>query len=422
MTIGGLSMTDATNRHKLGNRIMNFLMRSPDGLRPAQARFLVVARLGYPLGALGHLGYALMFWYLDLTVLAVFNIFSTVLFASAVVLTNRGNLRLPIALTILGEIPIHAILATIYIGPAAGFWIYFFSSGLVVLLIPFYSRRLRLALNAVLVLALIVLAIFTIGVEPLQPIAHEWVVFLFISNVLLFAAGLVGTIWSYELAVVRAEDALQVEFDRAEMLLLNILPSKIAARLKANEEPLADSHDSVSVLFADLAGFTDLSRKLSADELVNLLNDLFSRFDDLANKCGAEKIKTIGDAYMVATGLSGNVADHAEKIADLALGMQRAFGEFRRDNKVDLKLRIGVHSGAVIAGVIGKQKFSYDLWGNTVNIASRMESEGVPDQIQISAETREMLPGRYRTSPHGEIQVKGHRPRATYLLEGDKPR
>jgi class 3 adenylate cyclase len=102
--------------------------------------------------------------------------------------------------------------------------------------------------------------------------------------------------------------------------------------------------------------------------------------------------------------------------------MQRAFGEFRRDNKVDLKLRIGVHSGAVIAGVIGKQKFSYDLWGNTVNIASRMESEGVPDQIQISAETREMLPGRYRTSPHGEIQVKGHRPRATYLLEGDKPR
>jgi adenylate cyclase len=116
--------------------------------------------------------------------------------------------------------------------------------------------------------------------------------------------------------------------------------------------------------------------------------------------------------------LGDSVADHAEKIADLALGMQRAFGEFRRDNQVDLKLRIGIHSGAVIAGVIGKQKFSYDLWGNTVNVASRMESEGIPDQIQISAETREMLADRFQTSPRGEIEIKGHRPRETYFLEG----
>ncbi len=182
---------------------------------------------------------------------------------------------------------------------------------------------------------------------------------------------------------------------------------------------MADTHQSVSVLFADLAGFTDISRKMEADELVNLLNDLFSRFDKLAEKHGAEKIKTIGDAYMMATGLNGSVADHAENIADLALGMQKAFGEFRRDNNVDLKMRIGVHSGAVIAGVIGRQKFSYDLWGNTVNVASRMESEGVADQIQISAETWNLLSDRYRTSPRGEIQIKGHRPRTTYLLEGN---
>jgi class 3 adenylate cyclase len=201
--------------------------------------------------------------------------------------------------------------------------------------------------------------------------------------------------------------------------LLNILPVDIATRLKAQEEPLADTHESVSVLFADLAGFTDISRKMSAGELVNLLNDLFSRFDLLAEKHGAEKIKTIGDAYMVATGLKGSVADHAENIADLALGMQKAFGEFRRDNNVDLKLRIGVHSGAVIAGVIGKQKFSYDLWGNTVNVASRMESEGIADQIQISAETWQLLSDRYQSTPRGEIQIKGHRPRATYLLEGN---
>jgi adenylate cyclase len=246
-----------------------------------------------------------------------------------------------------------------------------------------------------------------------------------IINALWWVGGGVGFAigFAYLLDVIsrrsyQLERMLESEKQRSDSLLLNILPAEIAARLKAQEKPLADFHDSVSVLFADLAGFTDLSRKLSADDLVNLLNDLFSRFDRLVEKHEAEKIKTIGDAYMVATGLSSSVADHAEKIADLALGMQQAFGEFRKDNELDLKLRIGVHSGAVIAGVIGKQKFSYDLWGNTVNIASRMESEGIPDQIQISEETRAMLEHRFQTLPRGEIQIKGHRPRTTFILEG----
>jgi class 3 adenylate cyclase len=245
-----------------------------------------------------------------------------------------------------------------------------------------------------------------------------------IINALWWAGGGVGFAlgFAYLLDVINRrafhlEQLLESEKQRSDALLLNILPAEIANRLKAHEEPLADSHENVSVLFADLAGFTDMSRKMAAGELVTLLNDLFSRFDKLAEQYGAEKIKTIGDAYMVATGLSGSVADHAEKIADLALGMQQAFGEFRDDHKLDLKLRIGVHSGAVIAGVIGKQKFSYDLWGNTVNVASRMESEGIPDQIQISAETWQMLSERYQASPRGEIEIKGHRPRATYLLE-----
>jgi class 3 adenylate cyclase len=214
------------------------------------------------------------------------------------------------------------------------------------------------------------------------------------------------------------ERMLEQEKQRSEELLLNILPAEIAARLMEEEGVLADSHESVTVLFADLAGFTNISRKMPAKELVDLLNDLFSRFDQLVEKHGAEKIKTIGDAYMVAAGLSDSVADHAEKIADLALGMRQAFGDFRRDNGVDLKLRIGVHSGAVVAGVIGKQKFAYDLWGDTVNIASRMESEGLPDQIQISAETWKMLSERYQSTSRGQIKIKGHSARATYLLDG----
>lgn len=233
-----------------------------------------------------------------------------------------------------------------------------------------------------------------------------------------FAIGTAHLLDIIERRAFHLERELEREKQRSEALLLNVLPAEIAIRLKAQEEPLADTHESVSVLFADLAGFTDVSRKMSAGELVTLLNDLFSRFDELSEQHGAEKIKTIGDAYMVATGLTGSVTDHAEKISDLALGMQTAFGEFRKDNNIDLKLRIGVHSGAVIAGVIGKQKFSYDLWGNTVNVASRMESEGIADQIQISAETWEMLSDCYQTSPRGEIQIKGDSPRTTFLLQG----
>lgn len=246
-----------------------------------------------------------------------------------------------------------------------------------------------------------------------------------VVNAMAWAGGGMGSAlgFAYLLDVINRrayhlERLFEEEKRRSEALLLNILPADIAARLKAQEEPLADSHDSVSVLFADLAGFSNFSQRMSANELVTLLNDLFSRFDTLAAEHGAEKIKTIGDAYMVATGLQGSMADHAEKIADLALGMQKAFGEFCRDNNVDLKMRIGVHSGAVIAGVIGKQKFSYDLWGNTVNLASRMESEGVPNRIQMSAETWQLLSDRYQSTPRGEIEIKGHMPRATYLLDG----
>lgn len=216
-----------------------------------------------------------------------------------------------------------------------------------------------------------------------------------------------------------AEKALQLEFERAEALLLNVLPSDIAIRLKANEEPLADAHGSASVLFADIAGFTDLSRNLPASELITLLNDLFTRFDALAMQHRAEKIKTIGDAYMVATGLRGE-ANHAEQMADIAIGMQHAFEAFRLEHELDLQLRIGIHSGGLVAGVIGKQKFAYDLWGDTVNLASRMESEGVAGRIQVSAETLALLPARFEASSRGEVVIKGHDPRECFLLETKK--
>ena len=409
-------MTTPAAKENLGTRILAMLPAAPADFPPDYVRFYVIGQLIYPIGLLAHAGFLILFFYLDLKVLAAFNILSVAAFAFAMWQHNKGNMKW--AYLTLFEAPVHAALATVYLGLFAGYWLHIFIIISITLLVPFISRPIRIGAGVVFSLLLASIAVYADFNEPIIPVSNEIYAFFLTSNILILATLIISILVSFDIAVIRAEKAMQLEFSRAEALLLNILPAEIAKRLKAQEEPLADSHDNVSVLFADLAGFTDMSRKMSAGALVNLLNDLFSRFDKLVGEHGAEKIKTIGDAYMVATGLSGSIADHAEKIADLALAMQKAFGEFRQDNKLDLKLRIGVHSGAVIAGVIGKQKFSYDLWGNTVNVASRMESEGIPDQIQISAETWAMLADRFQTSPRGEIQIKGHRPRATYLLEG----
>ena len=212
------------------------------------------------------------------------------------------------------------------------------------------------------------------------------------------------------------ELSVQREKQRSEDLLLNILPADIAERLKADETVIADHRESATVLFADLVGFTELSRTVSAARLVELLNDLFSRFDRLTQQHGAEKIKTIGDAYMVAAGLNAGVSDHVTAVANLALDMKDAFIAFQREHDLDLKLRIGVHSGAVIAGVIGTHKFAYDLWGDTVNVASRMESAGVPNEIQVSEETRTLLSPNFQVQPRGKMDIKGHLAKNVYLL------
>lgn len=231
-----------------------------------------------------------------------------------------------------------------------------------------------------------------------------------------FALGLTLVIDRTDRRAFALERALEEEKRRSETLLLNVLPAEIATRLKAEEADIADDCRAATVLFADLVGFTDLARRMTAKRIVVLLNDLFSRFDRLAVAHGVEKIKTIGDAYMAAAGTLAEDPRHAERVADLALAMRDTFAEFRRANALDIGLRIGMHSGPLVAGVIGERKFIYDLWGDTVNIASRMESGGLADEIQLSDETRALLPDRYRTTPRGEIEIRGHAPRRAHLL------
>ena len=214
----------------------------------------------------------------------------------------------------------------------------------------------------------------------------------------------------------QAEEALLVEKEKSERLLRNILPSEIAFRLKHETDSIADHFADVTVLFADIVGFTKFSSCVSPLELVKLLNRIFSTFDLLAEKHGLEKIKTIGDAYMVVGGLPTPRADHVEAVAEMALDMQREIAQFNAEMGESFSIRIGINTGPVVAGVIGIKKFIYDLWGDTVNTASRMESHGIPGCIQVTQVTYERLRDNYLLEDRGVIQVKGKGEMNTYLL------
>jgi class 3 adenylate cyclase len=214
---------------------------------------------------------------------------------------------------------------------------------------------------------------------------------------------------------------LNVEKAESERLLLNILPETIAQRLKEEPGVIADSFESVSVLFADVVGFTPLSESLSAQEVVEWLNDVYSEVDGLVQEHGVEKIRTIGDGYMVASGVPHIRDDHAVALTRLAIDMKEHFSNVRPVHGNHVDFRIGISSGPVVGGVIGTHKFQYDIWGDTVNTAARMESHGVPGRIHISGATYGLIKDSFATEPRGAIEVKGKGLMETWFVEGQTP-
>jgi adenylate cyclase len=208
------------------------------------------------------------------------------------------------------------------------------------------------------------------------------------------------------------------EQEVSEALLLNVLPFAIAQRLKADPGVIADSFAQATVLFADIVDFTALSEHTPPEELVALLNEVFTIFDGIADRRGVEKIKTIGDAYMAVAGVPTPAEDHAERAAHAALDMLEALDELNGRNGCALRLRIGLHSGPVMAGVIGKRKFIYDLWGDTVNTANRMESHGIAARAQVSEATRDLLGNGFIFEERGPIEIKGKGAMRTWFLTG----
>jgi adenylate cyclase len=256
---------------------------------------------------------------------------------------------------------------------------------------------------------------------PVSPQVPRW----FTSTMLGLNVAVGGTIVFTLLSVFARQRrdalaALRDEQARAENLLLNILPRSIADRLKAETRTIADQFTSASILFADVVDFTPLAERLPAVEVVALLDDLFSHFDELAERHELEKIKTIGDCYMVAAGVPSPRPDHARALALMALDMQAAMSSVDGVGHLGLELRIGINSGPVVAGVIGRKRFLYDLWGDAVNTASRMESHGAPGRIQVTAATKELLADEFAFEPRGTVTVKGKGEIEVWYLAGRK--
>lgn len=223
------------------------------------------------------------------------------------------------------------------------------------------------------------------------------------------------------LAQLQAEkELLEIEKEKSERLLLNILPKAIAERLKLGERTIANGHPVVTVLFADLVGFTAMSRRTPPAELVGILNGIFTAFDLLVEKHRIEKIKTIGDSYMLAAGIPLHREDHAQAVADVAIEMIATLNRLNAANGTDLKIRVGINTGPIVAGVIGKRKFTYDLWGDTVNLASRMESSGLPGFIHVSESSYQALKENFVLEERGITHCKGIGDVTTYFLKDRK--
>jgi len=309
------------------------------------------------------------------------------------------------------------------IAPLAGFFIYTGYAVIFVTLGPFLARmnvKTQIVYTAV---SLLIYDAFDIG------IAHTAPMIRLSMNLTMLTLGMIGALAARQIEVqarlaflqrriIREQmAALDAERHKSEALLLNILPQKIAERLKGSSDVIAERFESATVLFSDIVGFTELSARLAPDELVRKLDDVFSRFDRIAAELELEKIKTIGDAYMVCGGIPSAREDHAQAVCEMAVRMRDCVAELGED----LAVRIGVNTGPVVAGVIGKKKFSYDVWGDTVNTASRMESHGVPGAIQVSESTYQAATHLFEFECRGDIQVKGKGQMKTYLLIRRRP-
>jgi adenylate cyclase len=354
------------------------------------------------------------FWWLALA-----NTGAMLLYAGIPQLHRLGQLAGPIVLIVLFYADILAHICLLGTGIGIQFF-FLLSVALAALYLGPEYAPLSIAsgvVAATLIIAVQLIVPYDTGLLP------QWLRAASLFTNTVVSCGVLLLIVSYALGeAARAETAAERQYERSERLLTNILPSPIADRLKKESNVvIADRHDEASILFADMEGFTAQASETAPDELVRFLNRVFSDFDRLVDRHGLEKIKTTGDAYMVISGAPAARPDHAQALATLALEMREAAMEWRDPRGRRVPVRIGISSGPIVAGVVGTRKFFYDVWGDAVNVAARMETTGVAGKIQISHSVYERLKDQFVLESRGEIEVKGKGSMQTWFLTGRKP-
>jgi adenylate cyclase len=382
------------------------------------ARRLRALNIANGIGAATHACYALVLFFNPALRwnLAIANVVAALIFASIPFLHRLGALAGPIAAIVVLYSDMLFYIWLIGTGIGIQFY-YLVTVALSVLYLGVEHVALASALGAVGA-ALIIFVQFTVPYDTGLLPAPVFYASIFI-NAVVSCGALLSVVFYALREAARAEAVAEREYERSERLLANILPPPIAARLKNESNAvIADTCPNTTIMFVDIVGSTRLAESMAPEALVELLNSIFSEIDDLTEKYGLEKIKTIGDAYMVVAGAPEQRADHAQTVAAMSLEIKERLANVNNVANLALDVRIGIHSGTVVAGVIGKKKFSYDLWGDAVNTAARLEAHGLPGEIQVSAYVRDLLIDKFEFVERGLVELKGKGPVQTFLLKG----
>lgn len=393
------------------------LLSLPPSWPPEYGRYYSAVRFTIPVTVLLHVLLIAFFSVIRVPEMVLYNIASTLWWSASLFIARRGiRSALVSNLISIAEIVIHSTLCTWYIGWNYGFAFHLYTLPLVVFLLPNRHTVFKVTLMVITVTGFFLCsallqqkeAVYAIGLleRPLF-IVNSSIPLMFITIIALY----------YARFAEQSENRIAEAKAKSDFLLSNILPQPIIQKLYDEPEYIAEEYREVSVLFADVIGFTPATAHRSPREVVEFLNTLFSKFDEIADRYSLEKIKTIGDAYMVTAGLPEPVTAPSRAIAECALEIMELARKESFFGK-QLAMRIGLHSGPVVAGIIGKKKFSYDLWGDTVNTAARMESHGEAGKIHTTGTVYEQLKEQYRFEARGDVAIKGKGKLSTYFLTG----
>lgn len=400
---------------------IGWLLDIPDHVPSEIRRYFLYWKIFYFLGGIAHLSVLIFFALAGVTFMAWFNLLSVTLFVFSFLMLLRGHYKLPFWLVNI-ELVLHGIAATVCVGPLLGFQCYVFLVLVLVFVQPFYRLRFSILAACIVIASQLSLMFYVQYNPPVYALADFWLTSFMLIDWALFPGILLALVLPFISEARRAEEQLAAAYGESEGLLLNILPKQIAERLKQTAGMIADDHDEVAIMFADIVDFTTLSERLPPAQIVELLNRVFNVCDDLADKYEVEKIKTIGDAYMVVAGLPLAQERPEAILAHMALDMTRAVSRFKLPGTDDpVSLRIGINRGRVVAGVIGQRKFAYDLWGDAVNVAARMEETSEPGRIQLPGDLADQLSDSFEFEARGEIEVKGKGMMRTSFLLKEKP-